>query len=95
MQKETKYAIARGMAKQIIKDRTIDVDSLEISERLADELPGLDQGVFEEVAELVDAFLQVAEIETYFQEYRIKDDGTVMSKAEVEQNMKAEVMPGW
>lgn len=88
MQKETMRALAREVAKQIVKDSGTDVDSLLISERLADELPGLDEVVFEQIEDEIDLLIQVASVEVYFQEYRIRD-GKALSLAEFD---KAELI---
>jgi len=90
MQQETKHAIARGVAKYLIKTFGQEIEGLTYSEVLADEIGGVDEDLFEEILNLTRTFVEVAEVEVYFQEYRIKDDGTVMSKAEVEQKMKAD-----
>lgn len=90
MQKETKLAIARGVAKYLVRTFGEEIESLTYSEVLADEIGGVDQELFEEIEELTRKYVEIAEVEVYFQEWRLKDDGTVMSKDEAAQAMKAE-----
>lgn len=90
MQKETKLGIARGVAKYLIKTFGEEIENLTYSEVLADEIGGVDQELFEEIEQLTRNLVEVAEVEVYFQEWRLKDDGTVMSKGEADEKMKAE-----
>lgn len=77
MQKETVFAIAREVAKQILKNATEDIEYLTMSETLDTELPGLDEQEFEKILKVIDGMLSTSQVEFYFSEWKLNDDGSV------------------
>lgn len=77
MHKETVFAIARTVAKQILHNATEDIEYLTMSEMLDSELPGLDEQEFDKILKVIDGMLKTSQIEFYFADYRLNDDGSV------------------
>lgn len=77
MQKEVVFAIAREVARVVLKNATEDIEFLTMSETLDSELPGLDEYEFDKVLRAVDGMIKAASVEFYFSEWRLNDDGSL------------------
>lgn len=94
MQNETRLAIARVVARQVLKNAVEDIEKLTLSEHLEGEVPGLSEDEHDKVLDLVDNLISVSDSEFYFQEWRLNDDGTIRSEAEYEAELKSGIAKG-
>lgn len=85
MDKEVAKSIARVVAMKMVKEKASDFDSLAPAEWLSGELPGLDTEEFQLVEKYLDTYLKVANVEVFFPEWQISEDGKPMTPEEAEE----------
>lgn len=86
MDKEVAKSIARVVAMKMVKEKASDFDSLAPAEWLSEELPGLDVEEFQLVEKYLDTFLKVAQVEVFFAEWLVSEDGKPMTPEEAEKH---------
>lgn len=85
---ETKRAIARNVAKYLIETFGEEIENLTYSEVLQDEVPGVDEDVFDSIVDMTRAYVEVARVNIWFDEDRVRNDGTVISRDELLKEMQ-------
>ena len=89
---ETKRAIARNVAKYLIETFGEEIENLTYSEVLQDEVPGVDEDVFDSIVDMTRAYVEVARVNIWFDEDRVRNDGTVISREELLKEMQGTAM---
>lgn len=80
MQKEVLEAIARLAVQGLIKERTKDVDHLDLSEWLAGELAGLDDDLFDDVLAKAQEYLDIVEVHVEVPFWRLGKDELLLKE---------------
>jgi hypothetical protein len=84
MQKEVAFAVAREVARVILKNATENVEFLTMSDTLDSELPGIRQAEFDKILKVIVGMLEASEMEFYFLEWKLNDDGSIKSDDDAE-----------
>lgn len=82
MMKETQRAIARNVAEHLILTFGREIEAPTYSEVLRDEIPGVDEDVFQSILKLTEGYVEVADVDVRFQDWRVKDDGSTIAPVE-------------
>lgn len=82
MMKETQRAIARNVAEHLILTFGREIEAPTYSEVLRDEIPGVDEDVFQSILKLTEGYVEVADVSVRFQDWRVDDDGSIVTLAE-------------
>lgn len=84
MMKETQRAIARNVAEYLILTFGREIEGLTYSEVLHDEIPGVDEDVFQSILKLTEGYVEIADVSVRFQDWRVKDDGSTITPTPIE-----------